>query len=85
MGTEYILTNRNGSRLINCSAISTEKISTHSAYEATMPFVELMDVDVGNWGVGVDCRGAEEDHAHQPSDETEIFRCSRYPRGGQRV
>lgn len=73
MGTEYIHTNRNGSRLINCSAISTEKISTHSAYEATMPFVRLMEMSMSGIGVGVDCRGAGRITLHQPSDETEIF------------
>ena len=73
MGTEYIHTNRNGSRLINCSAISTEKISAHSAYEATMPFVRLMEMSMSGIGVGVDCRGAGRITLHQPSDETEIF------------
>lgn len=71
MGTEYITESRNGARLINCAALSTEKISTHSAYEATMPFVRLMEMSLNGIGVGIDTRGAGNITLHQPLDETE--------------
>lgn len=72
MGTRYIAESRNGARLINCSAVSTEKISTHSAYEATLPFVRLMEMSMNGIGVGIDCRGAGNIVLHQPTDEEEV-------------
>lgn len=57
MGTEYVHTNRSNAALINCAFISTEKISTHSAYEATMPFVRLMEMSMNGIGVGYDTKG----------------------------
>lgn len=73
MGTQFIHENRNGARLVNCSALSTEKISTHSAYEATMPFVRLMEMSLNGIGVGFDTRGAGNITLHQPSEEIEEF------------
>lgn len=50
----------------NCAFISTEKLSTHSAYEATMPFVRLMEMSMHGVGVGFDTRGAGKLMIHQP-------------------
>ena len=58
MGTEYVHTNRSNAALINCAFISTEKLSTHSAYEATMPFSRLMEMSMNGIGVGFDTKGA---------------------------
>lgn len=57
----------------NCSALSTEKISTHSAYRATMPFVRFMEMSMNGIGVGVDTSGAGNITLHQPKDEVEVF------------
>ena len=73
MGTRYIAESRNGARLINCAGLSTEKITTHSAYEATMPFERLMDMSLNGIGVGIDTRGAERITLHQPLEETEVY------------
>lgn len=73
MGTRYIAESRNGARLINCAGLSTEKISTHSAYEATMPFERLMDMSLNGIGVGIDTRGAGRLVLHQPIEETEVY------------
>lgn len=73
MGTKYIADSRNGSRLINCSFISTEKINIGSTYEATLPFVRLMEMTMNGIGVGIDTRGAGKIVLHQPLQETEVF------------
>lgn len=71
MGTQYIAESRNGARLINCSAVSTEKISTHSAYEATLPFTRLLEMSMNGVGTGIDARGAGNITLHQPIEEIE--------------
>jgi len=58
MGTEYVHLNQSNSSLNNCAFISTEKLSTHSAYEATMPFSRLMEMSMNGVGVGFDTNGA---------------------------
>ena len=72
-GTEYIMNSRNSARLINCAAVSTEKISNHSAYEATMPFMRLIEMSMNGIGVGIDTRGAGNITLHQPLMETEVY------------
>lgn len=54
----------------NCAGLSSEKISTHSAYDATMPFVRLIEMSMNGIGVGLDCRGAGNIVIHQPLEET---------------
>ena len=73
MGTRNIIEQRNMARLVNCSALSTEKISTHSAYRATMPFVRFMEMSMNGIGVGASVFGAGCITLHQPKDETEVF------------
>lgn len=73
MGTRYIAESRNGARLVNCAAVSTEKISTHSTYDATLPFVRLMEMSMNGIGVGIDTRGAGNIVLHQPLEETDIY------------
>lgn len=72
-GTEYIMESRNSARLINCASISTEKISSHSTYDATMPFVRLMEMSMNGVGVGIDTRGAGNITLHQPLAEKESY------------
>lgn len=72
-GTKYIMESRNSARLINCAALSTEKISPHSAYDSTMPFVRLMEMSMNGVGVGIDSRGAGNITLHQPLAEKESY------------
>ena len=58
MGTRLVHENQTSGSLNNCSFISTEKLSTHSAYEATLPFTRLMEQSLSGVGVGFDTRGA---------------------------
>lgn len=58
MGTEMVHLEQNNAALNNCAALSTEKLSTHSAYAATMPFTRLMEMSMHGVGVGFDTRGA---------------------------
>jgi ribonucleoside-triphosphate reductase len=73
MGTEYVHENRQNSSLNNCSFISTDKLSTHSAYEATMPFARLMEQSMNGVGVGFDTRGAGRLTIWEPTGEPEVF------------
>lgn len=57
----------------NCSFVSTEKLSNHSAREATLPFVRLMEMSMLGVGVGFDTKGAGSLEIHEPSDEVEIY------------
>jgi adenosylcobalamin-dependent ribonucleoside-triphosphate reductase len=66
MGTEFVHVNKNNAALNNCAALTTEKLSTHSAYEATMPFVRLMEMSMHGVGVGFDTRGAGKLIIHEP-------------------
>ena len=69
MGTEYVHKNQANSSLNNCAMISTEKISTHSAYEATMPFARLMEMSMNGVGVGFDTRGTGKLTIWEPTGE----------------
>lgn len=73
MGTRSIIEQRNMARLVNCSAIGSDKISTHSAYRATMPFVRFMEMSMNGVGVGVSTAGAGKITLHQPNEEVEVF------------
>lgn len=72
MGTEYVHTNRSNAALINCSFISTEKLSTHSAYEATMPFVRLMEQSMNGIGVGYDTKGEGKLTIYEPLTDAPV-------------
>lgn len=73
MGTRNIIEQRNMARLVNCGALGSEKISTHSAYRATMPFVRFMEMSMNGVGCGVSTAGAGNITLHQPKDEVEVF------------
>ncbi len=66
MGTEMVHLEQNNAALNNCAALSTEKLSTHSAYAATMPFTRLMEMSMHGVGVGFDTRGAGKLTIHKP-------------------
>lgn len=67
MGTEFVNGRKNSAALQNCAFISTEKLSSHSAAEATLPFVRLMEMSMLGVGVGFDTKGAGNIEIHQPS------------------
>lgn len=68
MGTEFVNGNRNSAALQNCAFISTEKLSTHSANAATLPFVRLMEMSMLGVGVGFDTKGAGNIEIQEPTD-----------------
>jgi ribonucleoside-triphosphate reductase (thioredoxin) len=70
MGTEFVNGQRNSAALQNCAFISTEKLSNHSAAEATMPFVRLMEMSMLGVGVGFDVLGAGNLLLHEPDPES---------------
>lgn len=69
MGTHAVNGERNAAMLYNCSFISSEKISSHSAKSAVFPFIRLMEMSMNGIGVGFDTRGAGNFKLHAP-DET---------------
>jgi len=73
MGTGYVHLNQSNSSLNNCAFLSTEKLSTHSAYEATMPFARLMEMSMNGVGVGFDTKGAGKLTIWEPVGEPETF------------
>jgi adenosylcobalamin-dependent ribonucleoside-triphosphate reductase len=73
MGTEYVHLNQSNSSLNNCAFISTEKLSNHSAYEATMPFSRLMEMSMNGVGVGFDTKGAGKLTISEPSGDPVSF------------
>lgn len=73
MGTEFVNGRGNSAALQNCSFVSTEKLSTHSAAEATLPFVRLMEMSMLGVGVGFDTRGANKLTFHVPSGDPEVW------------
>ena len=73
MGTEFVNGKRNSSSLQNCAFVSTEKLSNHSAYEATLPFVRLMEMSMLGVGVGFDTKGADKLVVHTPSSEVKTI------------
>lgn len=74
MGTEFVNGKRNSAALQSCAFISTEKLSTHSQREATLPFMRLMEMSMLGVGVGFDTKGAGNLVIHQPADETVTIR-----------
>ena len=66
MGTKFVNEQGNSAALQNCSFISTEKLSNHSAREATLPFVRLMEMSMLGVGVGFDTKGAGNLTIHEP-------------------
>ncbi|MGW8179374.1 MAG: fused protease/ribonucleoside-triphosphate reductase, partial [bacterium] len=73
MGTRMVHEGQNSAALYNCAWISTEKITSHSKYEATLPFVRLMEMSMWGIGVGFDTRGAGKINLHQPSGDVETY------------
>lgn len=73
MGTEYVHRNQSNSSLNNCAFLSTEKLSTHSAYEATMPFARLMEMSMNGVGVGFDTKGAGKLTIWEPAGDNPVF------------
>lgn len=74
MGTRMVHEEQNNASLNNCASISTEKLSAHSAYEATMPFTRLMEMSMHGVGVGFDTRGAGKLLIHEPlADEETLY------------
>ncbi len=73
MGTAFVHENNNSAALQNCAFISTEKLTTHSAHDATLPFVRLMEMSMLGVGVGFDTRGAGKLTWQKPNEEEETF------------
>lgn len=69
MGTAFVHEEQNSAPLQNCGFLSSEKLSTHSAWEAVGPFVRMMEMSMYGIGIGFDVRGADSLTIHQPSDE----------------
>lgn len=69
MGTEFVNARRNSAPLQNCAFISTEKLSSHSHVEATLPFVRLFEMSMLGVGVGFDTKGAGKLTIHSPDVE----------------
>lgn len=66
MGTEFVNGRANSAALQNCAFISTEKLSSHSHAEATLPFTRLMEMSMLGVGVGFDTKGAGKLTIHKP-------------------
>lgn len=73
MGTEFVNGKGNSSALQNCAFISTEKLSSHSATEATLPFIRLMEMSMLGVGVGFDTKGAGNLEIHEPTGEPTLI------------
>lgn len=73
MGAPIVHRDKNSSPLQNCSFLSTEKLSCRSFYDATMPFVRMMEMSMLGVGVGFDTKGANKLTIYEPTDETETF------------
>lgn len=69
MGTEFVNGRGNSAALQNCAFISTEKLSAHSAAEATLPFIRLMEMSMLGVGVGFDTKGEGSLEIHCPTDD----------------
>jgi len=73
MGTPMVHEDRDSAPLYNCAFISTEFISARSKYDATYPFVRLMEMSMNGIGVGFDVAGAGKIELHQPLEDTWTF------------
>lgn len=69
MGTEFVNARRNSAPLQNCAFISTEKLSSHSHAEATLPFIRLFEMSMLGVGVGFDTKGAGKLTLHKPDHD----------------
>lgn len=69
MGTMMIHQENNSATLQNCAFVSTEKISSRSVKEATLPFERIMEMSMNGVGVGFDVRGAGKLTIHEPTDD----------------
>lgn len=69
MGTEFVNGRRNSAPLQNCAMISTEKLSSHSHLEATLPFMRLMEMSMLGVGVGFDTKGAGKISIREPDPD----------------
>jgi ribonucleoside-triphosphate reductase len=69
MGTEFVNARKNSAALQNCAFISTEKLSSRSHVEATLPFTRLMEMSMLGVGVGFDTKGAGKLTIHEPDVE----------------
>jgi ribonucleoside-triphosphate reductase len=69
MGTRFVHENRNNASLNNCASITSERLSNHSVYEATMPFTRLMEMSMHGVGVGFDTRGAGKLTIYEPLED----------------
>lgn len=74
MGTEFVNGRHDSGALQNCAFISTEKISSRSVKEATLPFIRLMEMSMLGVGVGFDTKGESKLTIHRPDfDKLETF------------
>lgn len=73
MGTPMVNAQRNSASLFNCAFLSTEFLSPRSEYEATMPFVRLMEMSMNGIGVGFDTMGAGKLTIHKPTEKERTF------------
>lgn len=73
MGTDFVHETQNSAALQNCAFVSTEKLTTHSARDATLPFIRLMEMSMLGVGVGFDTRGAGKLTWQAPQGDDEVF------------
>jgi ribonucleotide reductase alpha subunit len=74
MGRPIVHEEGHSSALQNCSFLSTSKLSSHSAEEATLPFTRMMEQSMWGVGVGYDLKGEGNLTLHEPNpDKTEVF------------
>jgi len=73
MGTEFVHAKKNSAALQSCSFLSTEHISSRSVYDATWPFIRLMEMSMLGVGVGFDTKGAGKLEIHDPSSDYKVF------------
>lgn len=69
MGTHLVNGENNAAPLYNCAFVSTEKLTSHSAYESTLPFSRMMSMSMYGIGVGFDTRGADKLTVKRPTQD----------------
>ena len=69
MGRPAIHERRDSAFLQNCGFLSTDKLSAHSAWEATGPFSRMMEMSMCGIGIGFDTLGAGNITLHEPLEE----------------
>lgn len=70
MGTALVNKEHNSGPLYNCAALTTDKLSTRSVYDATYPFVRLMEMSMN--GIGCIASGAYIDTTVGPKKIEEL-------------